>query len=278
MPNPYSGNEKAAAFVNYYASPRMVNSSVNRLYYGGVERKKQAEARAMEEAYPPTTSARRSHAQLEAYLQNCVQGELLRRQQHRAALQQELYPAIEEAPRYLSRKEMAHHIHHMYDEALKVRRAREAELRRIFGTDKDAEEVRKETIYQYQRLPASSARSLTGPSPRSAPSARGHNRGNVDLNTVADYCKQLEKGWRPPSASVEHDDHRRLLVSQYDYYADPRKYTELMLKPRPLTGKERAALQARLEMLSRPARVNSPVVQSDGQDGQPPFRVSRKVL
>ncbi|KAG5476532.1 hypothetical protein LSCM1_04246 [Leishmania martiniquensis] len=278
MPNPYSGNEKAAAYVNYYASPRMVNNSVNRLYYGGVERKKQAEARAMEEAYPPTPSARRSPAQLEAYLHNCVQGELLRRQQHRAALQQELYPDVEETPRYLSRKEMAHHIHHMYDEALKVRRAREAELRRIFGTDKDAEEIKKETVYQYQRLPASTARSMAGSSPRSGPSTRGHSRGNADLDTVADYCKKLEKGWRPPSASVERDDNRRLLVSQYDYYADPRKYTELMLKPRPLTAKERAALQARLELLSRPIRVNPPAVQRDEEGGQPPFRVSRKVL
>ncbi|CBZ28054.1 conserved hypothetical protein [Leishmania mexicana MHOM/GT/2001/U1103] len=278
MPNPHCGNEKAAAFVHYYASPSMVNSSVNRLYYGGLERKKRAEARAMEEAYPPTLSVRRSPAQLEAYLNNCVQGELLRRQQHRAALQQELYPDAEETPRFLSKKEMTHHIHHMYDEPLKVRRAREAELRRIFGTNKDAERVKKETVYQYHRLPASSARAVTGSSPRSASSTCGGNRGNVDVDTVANYCKQLEKGWRPPSVSVEHADNRRLLVSQYDYYADPRKHTELMLRPRPLTAKERTALQSRLELLARPSRVNAPVVPSEEQGGPPPFRVSRKIF
>ncbi|AIN99341.1 hypothetical protein LPMP_262280 [Leishmania panamensis] len=277
MPNPYSGNEKAAAFVNYYASPHMVSSSVNRLYYGGVERKKRAEARAMKEAYPPTPSARRSPAQLEAYLHNCVQGELLRRQQHRAALQQELYPDTEETPRYLSSKEMTHHIHHVYDEPLKVRRARAEELRRIFGTNKDAEEVKKETVYQYQRLPASSARAFAGSSPRTPSSAQYNNRGNTEVDTVAKYCKQLEKGWRPPSASTEYDDNRRLLVSQYDYHADPRKYTELTLKPRPLKGKERAALQVRLELLSRPTRINPPVVQNEEQGGPPPFRVSRKI-
>ncbi|KAG5502011.1 hypothetical protein JKF63_04282 [Porcisia hertigi] len=273
MPDPYNGNEKAAAFVNYYASARMVNSSVNRLYYGGVERKKRAEARAAEKAYPPTLSPRRTRAQMEEYLSNCVQGELLRRQQHRAALQQELYPDAKETPRYLSRKEMSHHIHHMYDEPLKVRRAREAEIRRIFGANKDSDEVMKATVYQYYRLPTSSARALTGSSPRSAPSTRG----NPDLSAVADYYRQLEKGWRPPSVSVEHDDNRCLLVSQYDYYSDPRKHAELYLKQRQLTGKERVALQARLEVLSRPTRVSSPVVHSEVHSSPPPFRVSRKI-
>lgn len=274
MPNPHSGNEEAAAYVNYYASPRMVDSSVNRLYYGGVERKKRAEAKAVEEAYPPTPTARRTRAELDAYLLNCVQGELLRRQQHRAALQQELHPDPDEAPHYLTSKELSHHIHHVYDEPLKVRRAREAELRRIFGANKDAKEVEKETVYQYYRLPPSSARGSTGSSPEQT---RGGGGAGVDVEAVTGHFKRLEQNWRPPSASVAYDDNRRLLVSQYDYYADPRQYTEVTLKPRRLTGKERAALKSRLELLSRPTRVNPPVVQNEERSGPPPFHVSRKI-
>ncbi|KAK7198208.1 hypothetical protein NESM_000777700 [Novymonas esmeraldas] len=269
MPNPHCGNEEAAAFVNYYASPGMVSSSVNRLYYGGVERRRRAEARAAEEAYPPLPSTRRSPAEMKAFLNDRVQGELLRRQQRRAALQQELYPDPEEPSRHLSGTEMAHHIRHVYDEPLMVRRARESELRRIFGADKGSEDVKRETVYQYYRIPAASG----GSSPESPRPTRGH----VDVEAVAGHCRRLEKGWRPPPAAMENDDNRRLLVSQYDYYADPRKYTELTLKPRRLTGKEQAALKTRLELLSRPTRVNPPVVHNEEEGGPPPFRVSRKI-
>ncbi|KPA74104.1 hypothetical protein ABB37_09394 [Leptomonas pyrrhocoris] len=278
MPNPDPGNERAAAYVDYYASPQMVNNSVNRLYYGGVERKKRAEAVATEKVYPKTPSTRRSKAQLENYLRNSVQGELLRRQQHRAALQQALHPDLELPPRTMTPKEMERHVEHVYNVPLIVRRAREAEMRRIFGTDKDAKEVKRETVYQYHRLPpdlAGQVGASASPSARgSSPSSRGRSE-SAHLDPVVDYLSRLEKNWRQPSASVPHDDNRRLLVSQYDYYADPRKFTEMTLKPHRLSREEWERHMNRLELLSRPLRVNPQVKAEEG--GSPAFRVSRKV-
>ncbi|KPI83189.1 hypothetical protein ABL78_7789 [Leptomonas seymouri] len=278
MPNPNAGNERAAAYVDYYASPQMVNSSVNRLYYGGVERKKRAEAIATEKVYPKTPSARRSKAQLENYLQNSVQGELLRRQQHRAVLQQELYPDFEAPQRVLKPKEMERHVEHVYNVPIIVRRAREAEMRRIFGADKDPKEVKKETVYRYQRLPqdvAGPAGTSASPSARGTSSSRGRS-GSSHLDPVVDYFSRLESNWRQPSASWPHDDNRRLLVSQYDYYADPRKFTEMTLKPHRMSREEWERHMSRLELLSRPLRVNPPVKKEE-EGGPPPFRVSRKV-
>lgn len=287
MPKSDVKNERAAAYVDYYASPQMVNNSVNRLYYGGVERKKRAEAIATAKAYPSTPSARRTPAQLENYLHNNVQGELLRRQQHRAALQQELYPDLEPPPRTMSAEEMERHVEHVYNVPLIVRRAREAEMRRIFGADKDPKTVRKETVYHYHRLPpdlaervgSSASPSARGASPSArgaSPSSRGRSSDDAHLDPVVNYFSQLERNWRQPSASVPHDDNRRLLVSQYDYYADPRKFTELTLKPHRLTGEEWTRHMNRLEVLSRPLRVNPPVKKEE-ESGPPPFRVSRKI-
>jgi hypothetical protein len=279
MPNPDAGNAKAAAYVDYYASPRMVNNAVNRLYYGGVERKKRAEAIATEKVYPSTPSPRRSKAQLENYLHNSVQGELLRRQQHRAALQQELYPDLESPPRTMTPQEMERHVEHVYSVPIIVRRAREAEMRRIFGADKDPKEVRRETVYHYHRLPpdlAEQAGTSSAPSARgTSPSSRGRSE-EVHPDPVVEYFSRLEKNWRQPSVSIPHDDNRRLLVSQYDYYADPRKFTEMTLKPHRLTREEWERHMNRLEVLSRPLRVN-PQVKKEEEGGPPPFRVSRKV-
>lgn len=279
MPNPDAGNERAAAYVDYYASPQMVNNAVNRLYYGGVERKKRAEAIATEKVYPPTPSARRSKAQLDAYLHNSVQGELLRRQQHRAALQQELYPEIESPPRTLTPREMERHVEHVYSVPVIVRRAREAEMRRIFGADKDPKTVKRETVYQYHRLPPDLAEQVGAPAASTArgtsPSSRGRSE-EAHLDPVVDHFTRREQNWRQPSASMPHDDNRRLLVSQYDYYADPRKFTEMTLKPHKLTGEEWERHMKRLEVLSRPLRVN-PQVKKEEEGGPPPFRVSRKV-
>lgn len=279
MPRPEAREERAAAYVDYYASPQMVNNSVNRLYYGGVERKKRAEAIATAKVYPPTPSARRSKAQLATYLHNSVQGELLRRQQHRAALQQELYPDLESPPRTMTAKEMERHVEHVYSVPLIVRRAREAELRNIFGTDKDPQAVKRETVYKYNRLPPDLAEQLgTSASPTTrtgSPSSRGRSE-DAHLDPVVDYFSRLEKNWKQPSAAMPNDDNRRLLVSQYDYYADPRKFTEMTLKPHKLTGEEWTRHMNRLEQLARPMRVN-PIVRKEEEGGPPPFRVTRKV-
>lgn len=270
MPSPRDPNERAAAFVEYYASPQMVAKSVDRLYYGGIERKKVAQARAEQSAYPPTRRSVRSQSEIDAYLQSRVHGELLKRQQRRTALQQALDPTVEPPPQYLREKEMKAHLHHMYDEQLRLRRSREAELQRIFGVSRSPADVQAEILHGYSRSPTTTIASTSPQRKQSAAQL-------ADAEERAERFAKLERGWRPPPSSMKYDDNRRLLVSQYDYYADPNKYAELNLKSRPMTAEERKALQDRLELLSRPTRITPAVLLDEGNNKPPPFRVSGKI-
>ncbi|CCW65018.1 unnamed protein product [Phytomonas sp. EM1] len=242
MPNPYLNNDKAARFVDYYASADMLKESVNRLYYGGIAWKKATEDQAEQMAYPPEPVVFRTQAEIDAYLQQRVYHEQLRRQQRRTALQRELYPEPRVHGRVLSEKELQQHIKHVYNDPIRRQKLRQREIERIFGTERK-------------------------------------------LNTVArtpedeKVLKALEASWRPPSASPSHrDDNRCLLVSQYEYYANPTKVSELNLHQRRLpksTDRERH-LQ-RLADLAKPHSITPRRNNEKESNRGPAFHVHRKI-
>lgn len=249
MPNPYVNNDKAAAFVQHYASDGMVASSVNRLYRGGIARQQQARIKAEQEAYPERYQPplRRTQAEIEHYLQSRVETELLRRQQHRAALQRELSSETVPPPRYIEKRALQRQVKRLYTDSMRRRRMREEQMERAFGRDRSEEEL----VY-------------SGLSPRE----------------IAEL-KEREAGWRPPSASVPHEDDSRVpLSSQYEYYADSRKFEEVYVvprQPRPMTARERDQQMKRLTLLSMPLRVTPKRVgEVRDPNAPPPFHVQRR--
>lgn len=242
MPNPYQGNDEAAYFLEYYGSKRMLQDSVDRLYKGGVEQRKAAEEKVKKEVYPPLPTPRRTQAEIDAYLQSRVEGELFRRQQHRAALQRELYPEVESPGKVLSRSEVDRLVKHVYRDPMRQRSLRRQEIVRIFGENK---------------------KSLS-------PSRKPEEEA---------LLREREARWRPPSVAMKYDDNQRVLVSQYEYYASPRQANELMLKEKKGSGPQaRKANLARLTELAKPLSITPKRAEEEPAPGSPPpFHVSPKV-
>lgn len=245
MPNPYAGNEEAAAYVEYYASPRMLQESVHRLYHGGIEHKKAVEARLERELYPPVPTPRRSQANIEAYLRTRVEGELLRRQYHRVALQRELTPESMVRTRNMTPAEMQKHVKHMYNDQLKQRRNRREALLQSYGISCD-------TATSRHRDPEEEA-----------------------------FLHERETKWRWPSGKPSHEDHRCLLVSPYEVQSHRPRGGGGAAAPsgkRLVTSVEREKHMRRLTTLSMPQQVTPRVVAEErAVDAPPPFRVYRKV-
>lgn len=244
MPSPHRGNDRAARYVSYYGSSRMVDATVNRLYHGGLAQKKAAEAKAEQEAYPPTQAVRRTQEQIDAYLLNRVEAEVLRRKQRRAALRQELYPEVDSPPRFITPGELQKHVRNVYTDPIRRRQLREREIERIFGKNRSTSEL-----------------------------------GVTQSREQAKDLREREQHWRPPSTYQDYDDNRRYLVSQYDYFADPHRFTELQLREKgPLKAERREALMKRLTSLAHPGSITPRVVSEErGPRDPPPFRVHRTV-
>lgn len=257
MPNPYANNGRAAAFVDYYASDQMVQSSVDRLYHGGVARQQRARAAAEREAYPERFQppVRRSQEEIDDYLQGHVGGELLRRQQRRVALQQAYSPTAvggsdgPPPPRLLAAPALEQQVRRLYTDSLRRRQMREHETRKIFGADRTEAEL----VY---------------------------GRRHCDPHALAER-RERESGWRPVSPSVPYEDNRLSLSSQYDYYANPQKFSEVYIvskQRRAMTEKEKSHQMTRLTALSRPLSVTPRRVDEErGRDDPPPFHVTGKV-
>ncbi|CCW70737.1 unnamed protein product [Phytomonas sp. Hart1] len=242
MPNPYRHNDKAARFVDYYASADMLKESVNRLYYGGMAWKRATVAQTEQMIYPPEPVVCRTQTEIDDYLHHRVHHELLRRQQHRVALQRELYPEPKGSRRVLNERELQKHIKHVYNDPIRRQKLRQREIERVFGTERRINPV---------------------------------GRAPEEEKTL----KALEASWRPPSASPPHDDdNHRLLVSQYEYYADPNKASDLFLRQRRLTTqKDREQNLRRLADLAKPQLITPRHSDEKESSRGPIFHVHRKI-
>ncbi|CAD2221321.1 hypothetical protein AGDE_05740 [Angomonas deanei] len=243
MPNPYTNNTEAAYFVDYYGSKRMLQDSTNRLYNGGVRRKKEAVRRVEQEVYNRPPTVRRTQQEIDEYLRVRVEEELLRRQQHRVELARELYPTTESPPRYLTGEEFQRHVKHVYTDPMRRRELREREIEKVFGKRDPSVSPNKGSKRRSQKSPEDDA-----PAP-----------------------------WRPSSASLQYNDGQQYLVSQYAYYADPKKSGEVLVRNSKGSG-GRAPNYNRLTDLARPLSVTPKVVDEETDGNQkPPFRVDRKI-
>lgn len=266
MPNPYVDNERAAAFLEYYASDRMVKRSVDRLYTSGMQQRRLSRLRATLEAYPPQPRTLRTRAEIDAYLQQRVDGELLRRRQRVAELERVLYPerAPESQP-VLTPEELDIHLQKVYAGPLRRRKMREAEIERVFGKSRD---------------PNSLALVVPPRSPQRRDSKSEEGEEKSAAKTLEDYMQELkerEAGWRPPSLAPEHAD--AFLVHDYDLLhaaSGGKKVTQW----RPMTNRRGHKMseqerQQWLSKLSAPVRVNPPVISEPrDKNAPPPFRVT----
>lgn len=132
MPSPYIGNDDAARYVAYYASPLMQRDTVRRLHDVGVRRREESHRRAEEAAYPSQPRTYRSQKEIDDYVNNMVYREMFRRQKKLADLECEMYKS--KPTRYLSRQNLETHVQRMYDQQMRRKENRERERLERFGT------------------------------------------------------------------------------------------------------------------------------------------------
>lgn len=232
MPDPFTNNDKAAAYAYYYASPQMVETTVNRLYHGGVRHQHLARARVEHEMYPPIRAAQRTPAQIEAYLQQRVHTELLRRQQHRAVLQRELYPAAYEehgAGRHrLTKEELRRHLEQVYEKPKALSEWRRMCWQRLTSSEPErqrgGESVnraggKENGNYAHRDSPYPRGGCVCvahGDEPRSSRAVTQRN-GEGD-NKNKENVARIDSMWRMPSASVPHKEDADARLFSQKYY------------------------------------------------------------
>ncbi|ORC92815.1 uncharacterized protein TM35_000021410 [Trypanosoma theileri] len=239
MPNPYLGNDDAARYVEYYASPRMQRDSVRRLYNTGMERRRESLRRAEEALYPTRPTTYRSQKHIEDYVNEMVYAEMFRRQKKLAELEWDLYKPS--PTRYLTGRELEVHVQHMYDQQIRRKQRRERELKLRMGIiNSEGDEI---SVKQHRTV-----------------QERDKNR-------------ELEENWRPPSAHIKYNDGEQLLVSElaaiHCERAVPTSFSSNTTTP--VRTPSRHVDPGRLELLAKPLRVTPKVRKEDPLI--PPFRV-----
>ncbi|KAG8340923.1 hypothetical protein ERJ75_000245900 [Trypanosoma vivax] len=191
MPNPYIGNDEAARFVEYFASLRMLRDSVYRLHTVGqlhqVESRRRARAAIIEYSFPPRIL--RSQREIDGHVNKMVHEEMLRRQKKLSELAWEIYHPARR--RCMSKAELQTHVHHMYEEQMRLREQRRQQSKLNLGI------LTKEE--------------------KEAKTKRGK-----ELMQARELMRQREGNWRTPSAHVKHNDGDLLLVSQVPISPMPR--------------------------------------------------------
>lgn len=238
MPDPYKGNDKAASFVQYYASQRMMKESVYRLHNKGIEEKRRAIKRVEADVYPPSPRISRTEEEMQRYLKKRVTQEMLFRQQRRAQQERELYPE-------------------RFQHLVVPGEVLEKQITRLY---KPATPPRK---VEY-RQPTRHRDPVLGywiESPAPSPSPEGEEKGTEKKKAKSRESPQ--RRWRygfheePPFTILEK------------LYAPPKR------KSAPLDPKKR---EERIRTLSKPLRVAPKVVHAQDADAErPPFKVPRQL-
>ncbi|EPY37015.1 hypothetical protein STCU_00283 [Strigomonas culicis] len=146
----------------------------------------------------------------------------------------------------------------VYSDPLRRRAMREREMERIFGSSP----ARKGQEKDVHRTPT---------------------REGAEGGEQAAPPPQTNKGpWRPPSVRIPYEDGREYLVSQYAYYADPRKFSEVYIESSKKgaggDGKRRGPNYNRLVELARPLSVTPRQVEEEEElNAPPPFHVDRRI-
>ncbi|KAH9577669.1 hypothetical protein LSM04_004705 [Trypanosoma melophagium] len=244
MPNPYLGNDEAARYVEYFASPRMQRDSVKRLYNTGMERRRESQRRAEEALYPTRPTTYRSQKHIEDYVNEMVYAEMFRRQKKLAELEWDLYKPS--PTRYMTGRELELHVQHMYDQQMRRRQRRERERKLRMGIIKsESDEI---TVKQQRAL------------------------------EEQEKIREREEHWRPPSAYMKYHDGDRLLVSELAAIHYEREIpTSISPSTMPRRTPSRHADPGRLALLAKPLRV-TPKVRKEEDTSIPPFRVLGDVM
>ena len=121
MPNPFVGNQHAAAYVDFYASRDMENAAVDRLYQQGMRHHQLTLKHATAAWKPAQPSVVRSAAEIEAYATKLCDEELKNRRSSLNELEQQMYPLHQ---RQLTHDAMQQHIQHMYADQMTIKQRR----------------------------------------------------------------------------------------------------------------------------------------------------------
>lgn len=115
MPNPFTGNEQAAEYLQRLASGSLERACVERLHYDGINNRRAAILKVEAEIYPKQPSVRRSSKEVDAYLSK-VKEFSARRQRNLIELDQQLY---RQPVRHMDPQSSKAHVKHMHDDQVR---------------------------------------------------------------------------------------------------------------------------------------------------------------
>lgn len=125
MPNPFVGNDEAAAYLVRLGTPAAIAASVTRLHSDGVQRRREAVRRIEAEVYPPQQPPLRSSAEIAAHAQQMASEETTRRRQRLAEAERAVYGGLRRPLAPVSDAAVAKRCH---DDAVALRARREARV------------------------------------------------------------------------------------------------------------------------------------------------------
>nr|CCC92648.1 conserved hypothetical protein [Trypanosoma congolense IL3000] len=182
MPNPYYGNDDAARYVEYYASPQMMRDSVHRLHTLSIQRHIDSvrRAEALYQRTPPAAPVR-TKQQIEEHVNQMVYAEVFRRKKKLMELAWNINKQV--PPRYIKGQELEYQVHRLYKQQVQNLEQRRKERRRRLGILTDEE-------------------------------LRGTKRGAKRLKEREEH-RMLESRWRTPSSHSKYNDGEFFLVAEY---------------------------------------------------------------